>query len=392
MLDTRSLVSALALILTIGIVLHFVNWRIHRTSEGAKFWCIGLSVQTVGLFLSATFNVTAGTSTGLLLVMNTLVSSGHILMLYGTASFSERPFHPRLYVLLLGFMAAGYGWFCLIDPHVIGRVLTLAGILVATNLLSLTRLWYIGRRDGPAGAVVLASAMAATIAVSLTLIVLQVMAGPEVQNVYDNSNALLPVAVLTLIAFETTTIFGYLLLSAGYSQARLRTMALTDTMTGLANRRAFDREIVRRLATGNAPDRAVALILFDIDRFKQVNDTYGHDVGDRVIQHIATTARAVSRPRDVVARIGGEEFAIIVDERDAQALETLAGRLRSAVEAAPARVEGLHVAVTISAGCARSVCRDAADVENLFRQADTALYAAKTSGRNRVEIAPDAGR
>jgi|GEM_PF-1963635 len=390
MLDTRSLVSALALILTIGIVLHFVNWRIHKTSEGAKFWCIGLSVQTVGLFLSATFNITAGTNPVFLFVMNALVSSGHILMLYGTASFSERPFRPRLYALLLGLMTAGYGWFCLIDPHVIGRVLTLAGILVATNLLSLTRLWHIGRRDGPAGAVVLASAMAATIAVSLTLMVLQIMAGPDVQNVYDNSNALLPVAVLTLIAFETTTIFGYLLLSAGYSQARLRKMALTDTMTGLANRRAFDREIVRRLATANAPERTLALILFDIDRFKQVNDTYGHDVGDRVIQHIATTARSVSRPRDVVARIGGEEFAIIVDERDSRALETLAGRLRSAVEAAPARIEGVHVPVTISAGCARSVCRDAADVETLFRKADTALYAAKTSGRNRVEIASDA--
>jgi diguanylate cyclase (GGDEF)-like protein len=389
MLDTRSLVSALALILTIGIVLHFVNWRIHRNSEGAKFWCIGLSVQTVGLFLSASFNVEADTHPVFLFVMNMLVSTGHVLMLYGTACFAERPFRPRLYILLFALMAAGYGWYCLVDPHVIGRVLTLAGILVVTNALSLTRLWHIGRRDGPAGAVVLASAMAATIAVASTLMVLQVMAGPEVQNVYDNSNALLPVAVLTLIAFETTTIFGYLLLSAGYSQARLRKMALTDPMTGLANRRAFDREIVRRLATGHAPERTLALILFDIDRFKQVNDTYGHDVGDRVIQHIATTARAVSRPRDAVARIGGEEFAIIVDERDSAALESLAGRLRSAVEAAPARVEGQHVAVTISAGCARAVCRDAADVENLFRQADAALYAAKTHGRNRVEIAPE---
>jgi len=392
MLDTRSLVSALALILTIGIVLHFVNWRIHRTSEGAKFWCIGLAVQTVGLFLSASFNAEPGTDPVFVFAMNMMVSSGHILMLYGTASFADRPFRPRLYIGLAAFMTAGYGWFCLADPHVIGRVLTLASILIATNALSLTRLWHIARRDGPAGAVVLASAMTATIIVAATLMVLQIMAGPDVQNVYDNSNALLPVAVLTLIAFETTTIFGYLLLSAGYSQARLRKMAMTDPMTGLANRRAFDREIVRRIATGRAPDRTLALILFDIDRFKQVNDTYGHDVGDRVIQHIATTARSVSRSRDVVARIGGEEFAIIVDERDAEALEPLAGRLRSAVEAAPARVEGQHIPVTVSAGCARAVCRDTGDVEDLFRAADTALYAAKTSGRNRVEVASASGR
>jgi len=388
MLDTRSLVSALALILTIGILLHFVNWRIHRTSEGAKFWCIGLSVQTVGLFLSAAFNVGPDTDPVFLFFMNMMVSSGHVLMLFGTASFAERPFRPYVYALLIGIMALGYGWFCLVDTNVIGRVLTLASILIATNMLSLTRLWTIARRDGPDGAVVLGAAMIATILVSAALFGLQLTNGAAVQNVYDSDNPLLPVAVMTLIAFETTTIFGYLLLSAGYSQARLSELALTDPLTALANRRAFDREIVRRLATASAPDRQIAMILFDIDRFKQVNDTHGHDVGDRVLQHIATIARSVSRRRDVLARIGGEEFAIIVDERDSTALEPLAGRLRSAVEASPARVEGLHVPVTVSAGCARAVCRDAGDVEKLFRAADTALYAAKSNGRNRVEMAP----
>jgi diguanylate cyclase (GGDEF)-like protein len=387
MLDTRSLVSALALILTIGILLHFVNWRIHRNSVGAKFWCIGLSVQTVGLFLSASFNIGPDTDPVFLFAMNMLVSSGHILMLYGTASFADRPFRPRLYILLAGVMTAGYGWYCLIDPHVMGRVLTLAAILILTNLLSLTRLWHIGRRDGPAGAVVLAAAMVATILVAATLFALQLASGPSMANVYDAGNALVPVAVLTLIAFETTTIFGYLLLSAGYSQARLREMALTDPLTGLANRRAFDREVARRLS-GSRAGQNLALLLFDIDRFKRVNDTHGHDIGDLVLRHLATTARAVSRPRDLIARIGGEEFAIILDDRDSDALETLANRLRTAVEASPARVEGRHLAITVSVGCARRPCRDTRDVEALIKAADTALYTAKSSGRNRVEVAP----
>lgn len=390
MLDTRSLVSALALILTIGIVLHFVNWRIHRDSEGAKFWCIGLSVQTTGLFLSASFNVGPDTDAAFLFAMNMLVSAGHVLMLYGTASFADRPFRLPVYIALLAIMAAGYGWFGLVDPHVMGRVLTLAAILILTNAFSLTRLWHIARRDGPAGAVVLGAAMVATILVAATLFGLQLASGPAVENVYEGGNALIPVAVLTLIAFETTTIFGYLLLSAGFSQARLRELALTDPLTGLANRRAFDREIARRLSARSG-GQEIALLLFDIDRFKTVNDTHGHDIGDLVIKHLATMARAVSRPRDLVARIGGEEFAIILDDRDSAALEGLANRLRSGVEAAPARVEGLHVPVTISVGCARMMCRDARDVEALIKAADVALYTAKSSGRNRVEVAQSSG-
>lgn len=131
--------------------------------------------------------------------------------------------------------------------------------------------------------------------------------------------------------------------------------------------------------------------MFDIDRFKRVNDTHGHDVGDLVLKHLAATARSVSRHRDLVARLGGEEFAIIVDERDAEALESVAARLRTAVEASPARFNDRYLGVTVSVGCARRVCRNAGDVEGLIRAADRALYTAKAAGRNRVEIAPAAG-
>lgn len=391
MLDTRSLVSALALILTIGILLHFVNWRIHRSSAGAKYWCIGLSVQTFGLFLSTAFNIDTAVNPGFLFLMNMMVSSGHVLMLFGTACFAERPFRPWVYLGLLAAMAAGYAWFGTIAPDVIGRVAVLALILIATSALSLTRLWHIARRDGPSGAVVLAAAMVATIIVSVSLLALQLRGGGAVDNVYDNENPLLPVAVLTLIAFETTTIFGYLLLSAGHSQARLQELALTDPLTGLANRRAFDRQLARRTVSPHAERQDIALLMFDIDRFKRVNDTHGHDVGDLVLKHLAATARSVSRHRDLVARLGGEEFAIIVDERDAEALESVAARLRTAVEASPARFNDRYLGVTVSVGCARRVCRNAGDVEGLIRAADRALYTAKAAGRNRVEIAPAAG-
>ena len=200
---------------------------------------------------------------------------------------------------------------------------------------------------------------------------------------------MLPVAVLTLIAFETTTIFGYLLLSAGRSQARLRQLALTDPLTALANRRAFERELARRVGSARREEQAICLAVFDVDRFKRINDTHGHDAGDLVLRHVSEVAAACLRGRDMLARIGGEEFAVIAAPGTASEgeLEALASRIRAAVEASPARLGDLVIPVTISLGCAHAECSDAADIERLFKAADTALYAAKSGGRNRVEMA-----
>lgn len=391
MLDTRSLVSALCLILIIGILLHFVNWRIHRKSEGAKFWTIGLAAQTLGLFMSLAIGGVSDPHLFFIYAVNLLLSSGHILMLYGTACFAERPFRPRIYLLLIAAMLAGYSWFALVDSQPMGRILVLAGILIATSVLSLSRLWVVARRDGPAGAVVLAAALGATVLVLSSLVALQLAGGvTELDNIYE-ANPLLPMAVLTLIAFETTTIFGYLLLSAAHSEARLRQMAMSDPLTGLANRRAFDRELARRIISNRRGDRQLALAVFDIDRFKQVNDTHGHDAGDEILRHIARTAAVALREGDLLARIGGEEFAVIPATSDPAVLEGLASRLRGAIEASPAPVGTSHIAVTVSVGCALAECHSAADIDRLFKAADTALYAAKTGGRNRVEIASAAG-
>ena len=164
--------------------------------------------------------------------------------------------------------------------------------------------------------------------------------------------------------------------------------AVTDELTGLANLRAFasvlDREIERRRRF----DNPVGLVMIDLDDFKRVNDTYGHQQGDEVLAHVAWVLRDASRDLDTVARYGGEELAVVLPQTDAAGAEKLAERMRQAIEGLhiPRVGESGTVEVTASFGVA-SVPENGADRNELVAAADAALYAAKAAGKNRVERA-----
>ncbi len=167
-------------------------------------------------------------------------------------------------------------------------------------------------------------------------------------------------------------------------QERLHGMAYTDAMTGLRNYRAFCAQLdeeVRRATRYNHP---VSLLLLDLDLFKQVNDQFGHQVGDRALMHLATVLRASVRDTDLPARYGGEEFVVLCPETDADEALVVAERIRQAVASTPF-LDGEHAPVylTVSIGVA-TFPWDADDDATLIHNADAALYQAKRAGRNRV--------
>ncbi|BCJ45834.1 hypothetical protein GCM10010168_57460 [Actinoplanes ianthinogenes] len=171
-----------------------------------------------------------------------------------------------------------------------------------------------------------------------------------------------------------------------YDNARLFTrvqeLATTDELTGQHNRRHFYAvagALVQAAARGGRP---LAAAMLDIDKFKSVNDTYGHGVGDEVIRTVARRIRAVLRHSDVLGRYGGEEFAIVLPDHEGEALE-LAERVRMAVGGEPVNTQAGPLPVTISIGLTRLGDGDAA-LDDLLARADHALYRAKEAGRNRV--------
>ncbi len=159
--------------------------------------------------------------------------------------------------------------------------------------------------------------------------------------------------------------------------------AVCDHLTGIGNRRAFFDAAETELGRWRRLQRPLSLVLIDADHFKKINDTHGHSVGDAVLRHIARVMGFTFRQVDVVARIGGAEFAVLLPAVDQANAMRIAERLRAALEAQPAPTDAGPVGCTVSIGIA-TMDEAIASVDALLERGDEALYAAKHSGRNRV--------
>jgi two-component system cell cycle response regulator len=162
-------------------------------------------------------------------------------------------------------------------------------------------------------------------------------------------------------------------------------MAITDQLTGLHNRRYMSRHLDTLVANAARNERPLAFVIMDIDYFKQVNDTYGHDIGDEVLREFAGRISANVRGIDLACRYGGEEFVVAMPDTDIAFATNIAERLRQSIETTPVRISRAphQLAITISIGIARY--EGASDsAERLLHRADQALYRAKRNGRNRV--------
>ncbi|WP_229072571.1 diguanylate cyclase [Actinoplanes sp. DH11] len=167
-----------------------------------------------------------------------------------------------------------------------------------------------------------------------------------------------------------------------------RQAAITDGLTGLRSRRYFEEALGNESARAARYQLPLSMLLLDIDHFKNVNDTYGHNGGDRVLVEVTHRLRELIRPGDVVARYGGEEFAVLLPATGPEQAHEIAERIRRGVSAAPIAVSESRLArVTVSVGLAGMPA--AATTDELVLSADRALYASKNAGRNRVTSAAD---
>jgi diguanylate cyclase (GGDEF)-like protein len=166
---------------------------------------------------------------------------------------------------------------------------------------------------------------------------------------------------------------------------RLEELATTDGLTGLLNKRALGEAAVQKLRSAHRFKKPLSVLICDIDHFKQVNDTYGHDVGDVVIRGFGDVLRRIKRDTDLVGRFGGEEFVFVCEETNSAGAEHLAERVRAELAATVFQTELGALKVTCSVGVATYPAAGAR-WETLFKAADDALYASKRNGRNRVTV------
>jgi diguanylate cyclase (GGDEF)-like protein len=171
----------------------------------------------------------------------------------------------------------------------------------------------------------------------------------------------------------------------------LEGLAATDALTGLCNRRQFAAVANAEWERFQRYGRPLSVLMMDIDHFKSINDRFGHDAGDKVLMEIAAVCREARRTSDLVARMGGEEFAILLPETDSASAAVVAEKLRARIAAHKLTVGGTEIQVSVSIGVA-DANRKLANLNELVKRADAALYTAKADGRHRVaidgEIAP----
>ena len=354
-----------------------LSWLQHRTVAALGVWGSGFIVSSMATTLII---VARGTIPDFwsIIVGNALLAAAYGILWSGARKFDGK----NVSILAL----AGVGlWLaaCSISPIYArpeARAAVMAAIGICYTLLAVLELWR-GRGDGgwrwPIMLLLLAHAASIPIHI-------------PVAGAWKHPNPA-DVDLLTFMIFEAAFVsicasylFGSLVndrIAVAYQRA-----SLTDPLTGVTNRRGFFQMGERLLMRTRFANQPAALIMFDLDRFKTINDKFGHATGDEVLVAFCRLATAQLRDNDLFGRIGGEEFASLLPNTTRQDALSLAERVRAAVESASLRVGDHAIHATVSVGVVPLTNDASADLAGLLDAADHALYRAKEAGRNCVEL------
>ena len=297
----------------------------------------------------------------------------------GVRLFHGRPVSP------LGTCAGALGWLIANDVVVleVGGVLRIAlaaSVVAAYTFVIAFELWRERRKS-------MFSRFAAFVVPSLHATIFLMPIGIRALLPQAFASTWVTLLSLEAIIYGVGTAFIVLLMVKDHHVHIYRHAATTDALTGLLNRRAFMEHARNLCALHGRRHEPVTLLMFDLDKFKSINDTYGHAVGDDVLRVFAQVAGSSMRTTDIVARLGGEEFAAILPG-DIEVARKVAERVRANFEVAGKVVSEHPIGGTVSIGAATSHA-PVTDVDALINRADEALYKAKHNGRNRMEAADD---
>lgn len=373
-IDPNSLFIVNAISLSAFATAFFCIWLKQRDRLYWLYWVAANVVMAIGF---TAFVVIDRTQMMQLIIVNGFMVMGIALRWQALRSFFYRKNYIEINLLIL---------LVLLLPYIFSSYVTNSFIFGFVNLLFFFEIILVVRELIRPNGETLPSRWGLVIAYGIVgvafiaRVVQGWVTGPNNMTLLPN-DALLTILLLTISVHIVAS--GAFAISIAYERgiSELKQMALLDPLTELYNRRAFELALTDR----KLDSAVLTLILLDIDHFKRVNDDYGHEAGDIALKRCANILTTIFRKKDVVARIGGEEFAVILPDTTLNEAYDYAERVRKAVEDDAFEHESDIVRLTISAG----VCQTVAGVTSLAdiaKKADSSLYVAKNKGRNRVEI------
>ncbi|HTD29795.1 MAG TPA: GGDEF domain-containing protein [Xanthomonadaceae bacterium] len=393
MLDVRTLVVAAGFtcVMLSVTMLASVGELPATLRRSLRTWAVGLMVQPAGWFLFAF----RGRIPDVLSVLcgNTLVIAGVCIYVVALAQFQQRPQqrHPP-YVVLAALVALTVAWVTItvwVFPNPELRVIGMTAISIAVYALSAHAAFPAasGSRQRSSSHWIVAMGFAAGVPILLLRLAwhLGISPTPAPASVALSSLWVDQLQFLYSMAACMVTSFGFVMMCNDRMNAQLQKLASEDALTGLSNRRRFGELAAAAIGRARASGAPLCALVVDADHFKLINDHHGHAAGDAALRVCAQAFRSVVRLDDVLGRIGGEEFAVVLNDCDAEHGYALAERLRVAVEACSFSHEGQQIPLRVSVGVAQMQPGDDG-IETLLRYADGALYQAKQEGRNRVVL------
>jgi diguanylate cyclase (GGDEF)-like protein len=354
--------------------------------DGLRAWTFAITLESVAyLVLAWTPGMPAVTKA---IVGNAAGAASVALAYVAIRQFAGRPWVPHLRPLA-AMVAAVTAVAAIAGERVAAAAIFNGFVYAVLEFMNAEALWRTPRplEPGPLGrAAVRVQRIVASCYVAMGVLLpvratALIVAGTRPDRLELSQDWHKPIYLFGFLYIVVTKL-GFVLMCKMRSESEVRLQAYTDELTALPNRRAFDGALELALATAARNGRAFAVVMADIDRFKAINDTFGHRVGDAVLRSFAERVRAALRAQDRAFRYGGEEFCMVLPDTGAAGARQFAERLRTRI-AQPA-TPAMHE-LTASFGVA--VWQPGDDADSLLGRADRALYRAKESGRDRVEIA-----
>ena len=359
----------------------FMAWRNFGRKSHALTWSVAFLAGSLQWLCSLNADVFPNTEAYLLvesafsMVLVTLGLRGHCQRT--KCKFLPKNLWP--YVLPVYAIIA---WHIAVDPHVGIRMTVVPAFAALTMLLSAYMILTHRERTRPAEWVVAIGlgVFAITQVGAASLAFMQGATGDEsIAAAYRHFN------FLTLPAGYVVTSMLIILMMASDISAKLKKMAVQDQLTGLLNRRGFEEYGSRAFAVARRTGQPMSVIMTDIDRFKYINDKFGHAAGDIALAHFARLFSESRRQEDVVARVGGEEFALLLPGTDLRDAMAIADQLCAKIGSTPLDTTVVGLPMTSSFGVA-AISKKDKSLDDILLRADRALYRSKRAGRNQVDL------
>jgi diguanylate cyclase (GGDEF)-like protein len=380
-LDVKTMfVVTIAVTVLLGMLLIYV-WYQQRKVTALAWWGLAHMVASTGVWLIGLRGAVSD-------FWSIEMSNALLFIAAGMTWTGARLFDGNR-VSPVGVLGGAVAWLLatrltpfLATPH--APVVFSSMIIAAYTFASAIEFWRGRQQDNLLSRLPLIVMLSMHGAVYLARVPLAMMIpGPKTEIFF--STAWFGVIGLESLLYMIATAFVLLAMAKERTEHEHKMAASIDPLTGIANRRSLLETAVRSLKQRSRTPQPVSALLFDLDRFKSINDRYGHAVGDRVLRCFADIAVTELRSTDLLGRIGGEEFGAVLFGADDVSAAATAERIRVAFAATrPGDASGQ---VSVSVGVASVAAHESTDIETLFARADEALYVAKARGRNRVEVA-----